>query len=98
MASSSAQSSGALSGGSVTVLMTGAARLNSLQIVQDGAAAGTVTVYDNTAASGKIIALFQGVAGQPGGFYNFDAPIKCDIGLTVQVSVTITAAIVGYNA
>ena len=90
-------SSGLLNSGTTTVLFEGKAHLNSLQLILDGTQAGTVTVYDNTAASGKIIGVFNGVAATSGESIVYVNPVRCDIGLTVLVSVT-AQAIVTYNA
>ena len=75
--SSTSISSGVLTPGTVT-LATGRGTLNGI-LVQPGA---TVTVYDNTAASGTIIALLVN-AGTNTEEALFNRAITHDIGLTV---------------
>lgn len=89
--------SGALAVGT-TVLFTGHNYLDSIQILTDGANPGTVTVYDNTAASGKIVAVLSVPAANLSGSVVFDRALRADIGLTVVVAGTGAQGFVGYGA
>lgn len=92
-----AMTSGSLAAGTQT-LFTGAARLNSIQLVGDGTNAASVIVYDSTTGSGKQIAAMGIPAGQVHAFASYVNPLKCEIGLTVVVTGTGAAAHIGYNA
>lgn len=95
--SSTALTTGLLAVGTTTVL-TGRSFLNSIQLFGDGTNAPTVTVYDNTAGSGTILAR---VTGPATGVYQFFTPsfaLRGDVGLTIVVAGTNATAIVGYGA
>jgi len=85
--SATAISSGVLTPGTVT-LATGRGTMNGI-LAQPGA---TVTIYDNTAASGNVLALVVN-AGTNTEEYLFNRAIRHDIGLTV---VTAAANSVVY--
>lgn len=85
-----ANPSGALAVGTTT-LFTGKFTLNSVILVADGTAAASVTIYDNTAASGKIIAVIAVPAPAiavtaTSYFLDFSNAIKAEIGITVVVA------------
>lgn len=92
-----AKASGALAVGTTT-LMGGKATLNSVQVVTDGTNAATVTVYDNTAGSGKILSLVKVVGTTLHDCVVYDSPLRGDVGLTVVVAGTGATAYVGYGA
>lgn len=98
MASSTALSSGPIATGVTTVLATGRGLLNSINVTTDGTNAATVTVYDNTAASGKVIAVLAVPGASLSGWANFARPIRTDIGLTVLVAGTGATGYVNHGA
>lgn len=67
-----------LASGSTTTLATGKGTLNGV-LVQPG---GVVTVYDNTAASGKVVFLYNNAGTSTASVVFYNA-IRCDIGMTV---------------
>lgn len=79
------------------LIATGAALLDGVLIVTDGTNAATLTVYDNTAASGKK--LFQAtVAGASNsGHFDWTSPVKAEIGLFADVSGTGASYIVYHG-
>lgn len=83
-------SSGVLTPGTST-LFTGRHTLNGVTI-QPGA---TVTIYDNTAASGTVLFLFVN-AGTSTVVVPFETAIRAEIGLTVVVAAA--NAIVYFGA
>lgn len=90
--------SGALAVGT-TIIRDGKGFLNSMQLVSDGTNAATLTVYDNTAASGKVIAtLLVPATTVPGANMDFARALRCDIGLTVVVAGTGAVAYVNTGA
>ena len=96
--STSALATGALASGSTTTVASGRAFLNSLQVTTDGTNAGTVTVYDNTAGSGKVIAVLTVVGANLYGGFTVAFGIRCDIGLTFVVSGTGATAYASWGA
>ena len=91
--------SGSLTG--TTTLLTGRAFLNSVHLFGDGTNAATVTIYDNTAGSGTIIAKLVLPAATATALYEDfvpNKPIRGDTGLTVVVSGTGASAIVSFGA
>lgn len=95
---STALSSGALATGSTTTLLTGRSFLNSIILIGDGTNAPTVTVYDNIAGSGAILAQVKGVATGVYTLFNPSFAIRGDVGLTVVVAGTGASAIVHFGA
>lgn len=94
---STAISSDLLAAGTTTVVANGS-YLNSLQVLTDGTNAATVTVFNNTAGSGVVVAkiIVPGASSYNG--ISFRNPIRCDIGITVVVSGTGAGAIVTHSA
>lgn len=91
-----ANPSGALAVGTTT-LWTGKCTLNSIQVVTDGTNTATVTVYDNTAASGTIVALVKILGANLFGGCDFSNALKCENGITVVVAGTGATAYVGFG-
>lgn len=91
-----AMPSGALAVGTTT-LWTGRGTLNSVTVVTDGTNTATVTAYDNTAGSGKILALVKFPPANFLGGIDFSNALKTEIGLTVVVAGTGATAYVGFN-
>ena len=98
MSRSTAIATGPLASGSTTTVFTGRGLLNSLQIITDGTNAGTVTVYDNTAGSGKIIAVLTCAGAALSDSFVPTFAIRTDIGLTFVVSGTAAVAYASYGA
>lgn len=85
-----ANPSGALAVGTTT-LFTGRFTLNSIMLLSDGTTACSVTIYDNTAASGKIMAVLAipapAIAATPQtATMSFSNAVKAEIGITVVVA------------
>lgn len=95
--SGTAQSSGLLTA-AATTLVTGKSVVSGLAVITDGTNTATVTVYDNTAASGTVIAkmLVPGTVG--GREYTIDAAVRADRGVHVTIAGTGAAAIVYFGA
>lgn len=81
---------------SSALIRTGACALCSVLVITDGTNAATVIVYDNTAASGKVVAEFV-VAGATGyGGRNWIFPVAMDNGIYLAISGTGASAVVEY--
>jgi len=63
------------------------ALLHSVSINSKGASSNTVTIYDNTAGSGTVIAIIDGTSAQTTLFFD----VRCYTGLTI-VTATGTPA------
>lgn len=98
MSHGTAIASGALAVGTTT-LVTGRGFLNSMQLVPDGTNAATLTVYDNTAGSGKVMAVLAvaALATLPISF-DFARALRADIGITVVVAGGTAVAYVNTGA
>lgn len=96
--SSTAISSGVLATGSTTTLATGRGLLNSIIVLADGTNGATVTVYDNTAGSGKVVAVVTVPLTSTYASLNFSRAVRTDIGLTVVVAGTGASAYVNHGA
>lgn len=79
------------------LIATGTNRINALTVFTDGTNAATVTVYDNTAGSGKVVA--QNIA--PGSVRTqhiiFENPVFAENGLYATVSGTGASYIVYFG-
>lgn len=98
MSRSTAIATGALATGSTTTVLTGRGLLNSLQVVTDGTNAGTITVYDNTAGSGKVVAVLTVLGATLSDSFTPTFAIRTDIGLTFVVSGTGAVAYASFGA
>lgn len=92
----SAIPSGALTG--TTTLFTGKNYLNSIQATTDGTNDAVVTVYDNTAGSGTIVAVLTVLGANKFGHIPFEIGVRCKVGLTVVVSGTGATGYVTYGS
>lgn len=97
MSRSTAVSTGALASGSTTVVRSGASILNVITATTDGTNNATVTVYDNTAASGKVIAVVIVPGANLSRSTNFLPGLRCEIGMTVVVTGTGATAYVAHG-
>ena len=91
-------SSGILATGSTTTLQTGKSILSGVVAISDLTNPATVIVYDNTAASGTVLAKVKAPAAVGVAAITFPTPVRGDIGLTVVVSGTGAEAVVTYGA
>jgi len=66
-----------LAGAGTTVVASGRVTLHSVTV---GTAGTTITIYDNTAASGQVIAIIGAITG------TFVYDVQCNIGITVVVA------------
>jgi len=74
-----------ISTSTTTVAKTGAGMLDMVNINTKGTVASTVTIYDNTTASGTIIAVIDSLNFN--GTLHYDAPFL--IGLTIVTTGTV---------
>lgn len=82
-----------------TVVVPRKTRLSGFIVLSDGTNLATVTLYDNASAkSGIVVAKALANASQPSSIQSFDAPVKCDNGITVGLTGTGAAVIVYYDA
>lgn len=82
-----------LEANATTVIKTGAGVLHSITINTIGATANTVVVYDNTAASGTIIASIDGtIAAAPTRIYDlcFTTGLTVIIASGTAAKITVT--------
>lgn len=91
-------SSGLLASGT-TVLYTGVNTISGVVCLSDSINTATVTVYDNTAASGLIVAKLTATINTGANSIAFVTPIRCDLGITVVVAGTgAPTAIIYFGA
>lgn len=89
-----AKSTGQLTASSL--VNTGKGILTSVLVITDGTNPVTVTIYDNTSGSGKMLAKFY-VPGATGyGGRNWTVPVQYENGLYCTLSGTNGSAIVEY--
>lgn len=84
-----------LTANATTTLKSGAGRLYAITLNTKGASANTLTVYDNTAASGTKIGTFDTVNGVIGLMFEAPFGVNFSTGLTA-VLATGTAADVTF--
>lgn len=98
MGSPTSVSTGVLAVGT-TVITNGHDFVNSLELVSDGTNAATMTVYDNTAGSGKILSILTvGATSVPAVFFNYSRALRCELGLTVVIAGTGAQGFVNHGA
>lgn len=84
-----------LEANATTTLRTGAGVLHKVTINTAGASSNTITLYDNTAASGTVLATIDGTAGP----LTLDYNIRFSTGLTAILATGTAAKItVTYSA
>lgn len=71
-----------------TVVKTGAGTLHRLIVT--GGTAGTIVVYDNTAASGNIIASFASTAAASSYEFNVDFTVGLTVVTAAATNVTVS--------
>lgn len=81
---------------SSTTILTGTGYVMSVLIITNGTNDAKVILYDNTAASGKVI--FEGTVtgSEHFGGKNWDFPVKIHTGIYVAITGTGASAIVEY--
>jgi hypothetical protein len=91
-------SSGLLNAGT-TQVATGKSILSGVMVVSDSTNPATVTVYDNTVASGTVLAKLTATVTTGANSLALTTPIRADNGLCVVVSGTGTPqAVIVYGA
>jgi hypothetical protein len=88
-------SSGVLSAS--TLVFNGRQRINALTVFTDGTNDATVSLYDNTAASGKIAVKGLCVGANKVAHFIFENPVFMQDGLYAAVSGTGATFIVYYG-
>jgi hypothetical protein len=81
-----------------TLVASGKNRLNALSIIGDGTNAGTVTIYDNTTNSGKIVAQGLTRTSDVQQHIIWTYPVVVEKGIYVTITGTNCKAIVYYGA
>lgn len=77
-----------ISTNATTVVKTGHGLLQAVLVNNPGSTA-TITVYDNTAASGTVIAAFGGMAGVSRSVYEVPFKIGCTVVTTGAPDLTV---------
>ena len=91
---------GATSSGEKTTsgqIVTGNCYLTAVTVITDGTNDATVTLYDNTAASGRKVAEFVIPGGDRQGGRNWVYPVFCYAGIYAEISGTGASCIVEYT-
>ena len=91
----SSQSTGVLNAN--TLVFSGRQRINALTVFTDGTNDATVSLYDNTAASGKIAVKGLCVGANKVAHFIFENPVFMQDGLYAAVSGTGATFIVYYG-
>ena len=91
----SSQSTGVLNAN--TLVFSGRQRINALTVFTDGTNDATVSLYDNTAASGKIAVKGLCVGASKVAHFIFENPVFMQDGLYAAVSGTGATFIVYYG-
>jgi hypothetical protein len=81
---------------SSAVIHTGTCYLTAMQVYTDGTNAATIILYDNTAASGTVLAKMIVPASAGYGGRNFTVPVYCGVGIYASISGTNAGVIVEY--
>lgn len=79
------------------LIYTGKNRINAITIIADGTNAATVVVYDNTAASGTVVAKGFVKATNDMNHIIFENPVVCENGIYADVTGTGAGYIVYYG-
>lgn len=91
-----AQSSGLLNAG-ITSIYNGRGVLSGIMVITDNVNTATVTVFDNpSAASGNVLARCSATTTTGANSLAFVTPVRCDNGITVQVTGTGTPQAIVY--
>lgn len=80
------------------LLFTGRNRINAVTLLGDGVNAATISVYDNTSATGKVVAKIKLGASHPHSHHiMFENPVLCENGIYADVTGTGAEYIVFYG-
>ena len=80
------------------LIVTGKNRINAISMLGDGTNVSSITVFDNTTASGKVIAQVNCRASDQQNHIIFANPVVAELGIYVQLSGTGGTYIVYYGA
>ena len=79
------------------LIVTGRTLLTHVSLTTNSAADATITVYDNTAGSGKIVWYQKVPAAEEIGGRNLDFPVDCETGIYVVITGTGAKYIVEHT-
>lgn len=80
------------------LVATGRNRINAITFLGDGTNASTLTIYDNTSGSGKVIAKLVNKAADQQNHVIFTFPVYCENGIYGALAGTGGNYIVYYGA
>jgi hypothetical protein len=78
-------------------IVSGNAYMYGAYVITDGSNDATISVFDNTAASGTTIFEMTVLGGDNYGGKNWNPPVKCNTGITVDVTGTGASYIIEYQ-
>lgn len=81
---------------SSALIRTGPCLLTHIAVITDGVNKGTITVYDNTEASGTVVWKHAVKGTEEIGGRNWQFPIRCSNGLYAAISGTNATYIVEW--
>ena len=96
MSSSSSRSSDLLTASAL--IATGKNRVNAISVIGDGVNAATLTVFDNTTGSGKVLAQVLVKAADFQNHVIWTFPVYAEVGLFATLTGTGAKYIVYYGA
>jgi len=79
------------------LLATGRNRINAVSFLGDGTNPGTLTIYDNTSASGKITVKATTRSSDVQNHIIFTNPVMCETGIYASVTGTGASYIIYYG-
>ena len=79
------------------LIATGKNRINSILMIGDGTNAGTLTVYDNTSASGMVLAQTAVGSQHHTAYISFPNPIYAEKGIYASLSGTGATFVLHYG-
>jgi len=80
------------------LIATGRNRINAITFLGDGTNASTLTVYDNTAGSGKVIAKVVNKTADQQNHVIFTFPVYCENGIYATLAGTGGNYIIYFGA
>ena len=96
MSASSSRSSDLLTASAL--IATGKNRINAISLIGDGVNAGTLTVYDNTSAAGKVIGYVATKTSDVQNHIIFTFPVYAENGIFASLTGTGAKYIIFYGA
>ncbi len=80
------------------LIFTGRNRINAVSLLGDGTNAATLTIYDNTSATGKVVAKTKLGASHPHSQHIlFENPVLCEAGIYADVTGTNAEYIIYFG-